>query len=202
MDKRDLRHWLKELRRIGKFYLLTGGVVFGLIAVYAIRDNNFKMIKLSEELVSVDQANGDTEKALNNLRQFIYGHMNTNPASSPNAIKPPIQLKYSFDRAVQAEKDRVSAINAGIYTEGQKTCEKQFPGSVSGGPRVPCIQDYVAKNGVSEKHIDDSLYKYDFVSPAWSPDVAGWSLLVSIAFMMLFLVRFGLERWLKSELSA
>jgi hypothetical protein len=101
---------------------------------------------------------------------------------------------------VAAEKERVSASNARIYTEAQNSCEKQFPGELSGRNRVPCIQDYVAKNGVQEQPIPDALYKFDFSSPVWSPDLAGWSLVVACLCGFLLIVRISLELWLRNQL--
>ena len=35
--------------------------------------------------------------------------------------------------------------------------------------------------------IPDSLYKFNFLSPTWSPDMAGWSMVVAIFFGLSFL---------------
>lgn len=200
LDKRDLRHYLKRLQHFNVWYFLLLAVIFGLLSVYSLRQNNLTMLRLRDKVTLADQQNGDVETALRDLRQYVYGHMNTNLSSGANAIKPPVQLKYRYERLVQAEKDRVSAEAAKVYTDAQTTCENLFPGSVSGGPRVPCIENYVASHQVTEQVIADSLYKFDFVSPAWSPDLAGWSLVLSALFTFLFVARYGLERWLKSEL--
>lgn len=168
--------------------------------MYALRQNNLTMVRLKENVAIVDQQDGDVEAALRELRQHVYGHMNTNLSSGPNPIKPPIQLKYRYERLVTAEKARVSAETAKIYTEAQTICEAQFPGSFSGGPRVPCIQEYVSSRQVVERPIPDSLYKFDFVSPTWTPDIAGLTMAASGLFLVLFALRFSAEHWLKSQL--
>jgi len=103
---------------------------------------------------------------------------------------------------VATEKARVEAANGNIYTTAQAECEKQFPAGVSGSGRIGCIEQYVSNNGVAENPIPDALYKFDFVSPRWSPDAAGISLLLGGVFFLLFVVRFTLERWLKHKLRA
>ncbi len=158
------------------------------------------MLRLREAVYVADKNNGDTESALKDLRVYIYSHMNTSPSSGGIAIKPPIQLKYTYERLVLAEKARVAAANTKIYSNAQSYCESQID-SFSGRSRVPCIEDYVAKNGVNEKPIEDSLYKFDFVSPKWSADVAGISLLVSIVSLVVFAVLFLLDKWARWELS-
>ena len=200
MNKKRLHHIWTKLRPISPWYFLVLAVISGIISINALRQNNLTMVRLRDEVFKADQQNTDVETPLRHLREFVYAHTNTNLSSGSNAVKPPIQLKYRYDRLIQAEKDRVGAADSQIYTDAQRICEQQIPGGVSGSGRVPCIQDYVSHRGVKEQAIPDSLYKFDFVSPLWAPDLAGWSLLISVVGLMLFLVLYGLDRWLKAEL--
>ncbi len=200
MNKTQLRQYWAKFRTIKPWYFLAIALVSGAVAVYALRQNNLTMIRLRNEVTKADKDNGDVEKALRNLREFVYVHMNTNLSSGNNAIKPPIQLKYRYDRLVQSEKDRVSTSNAKIYSDAQAFCEKTVPEGLSGRGRVPCIQDYVGSHGSKELPVPDALYKFDFVSPSWSPDLAGWSLIISILFFILFAIVHGLDRWVRAEL--
>lgn len=188
------------MRPVSTWYFLTLFIISASVSIYALRSNNLRMIELRDAVVQADKQNGDTEAALRNLREYVHAHMNTDLASGPNAIRPPIQLKYRYERLVAAEKQRVAAQNAEIYTVAQEVCERRFPAGLSGGSRVPCIEQYVTQNGVREQPIPEGLYKFDFVSPFWSPDLAGWSLVASAIFLLLGLFRFGMERWIKSEL--
>lgn len=200
MNKRHLHHIWIRLRPISYWYFLALAVVSIGVAVYALRQNNYTMIRLREAVFQADEANGDVETALRELREFIYSHMNTNLSSGQYAVQPPIQLKYRYERLVQAEKDQVRVQNEAIYATAQTACEQRFPAGQLANGRVQCIQEYVSQNGVSEQTIPDSLYKFDFVSAAWSPDLAGWSLVLAGIFSTLFAVRFGMERWLQFEL--
>lgn len=199
MSKRRIHHLWVKLRPLNPWYLLVIALIFGGISIYGMRQNNLTMLKLRDQVFAADKSGGDVEGALRNLREFIYSHMNTN-LNTGTSVKPPIQLKYTYDRLVQAEKDRVGTANTQIYTDAQHHCEALYPGSFSGGPRVPCITDYVNTHGVKQQPIPDSLYKFDFVSPAWTPDLAGWSLVIAVIFSVLFAARFALELWLKHEL--
>lgn len=199
MDKRRLHHFWTRIRPISPWYFLGLSLISGVIFIYAMRSNNLTMISLRHDVFVADEQGTDIETPLKNLRQFVYAHMNTN-LSSGTSIKPPIQLKYRYDRLVQAEKDRVSAINTRVYNDAQVTCERISPQSFSGGGRVPCIENYVSTHGAKAQPIPDSLYKFDFVSPMWAPDLAGWSLLATITLLAMFIIRYGLERWLKAEL--
>ena len=44
--------------------------------------------------------------------------------------------------------------------------------------------------------VDDLFYTRSVMSPSWSPDLAGWSLLLAGFFFGLFIIRLVLERWL------
>lgn len=200
MKKTELRQFWTRFRGIKPWYFLAVALISGLVAVIALRQNNLTMIKLRDSVVQTDKDNGDIEGALRKLREFVYAHMNTNLSSGNNAIKPPIQLKYRYDRLVAAEKQRVTEANAKIYTDAQAFCEKAIPEGLSGRGRVPCIQDYVGSHGLKEQPIPDGLYKFDFVSPSWSPDVAGISLLISLGGFVLFAASYGIERWVRAEL--
>lgn len=174
-------------------------LISGVICVSALRQNNLNMVKLRNQVFAADKANGDVETALRNLREYVYSHMNTN-LSSGNSIKPPIQLKYRYDRLVAAEKKRVGEDATSVYNKAQKYCESFISHSVFGGANIQCVQNYVKSHGAQEINIPDSLYKFDFVSPTWTPDLAGISLVATVVFFLLFVVRFGLEKWVKHDL--
>lgn len=200
MNKRKLHHIWTKFRAVSYWYFLIGFLICGAISLYSLRQNNLTMIHLRDAVTQADKDNGDVETALRNLREYVYAHMNTN-LSSGNNIKPPIQLKYRYDRLVAAEQAKYADANTQVYTDAQHYCEQLYPGSFSGGPRVPCITNYVSSHPVaSAQPIPDSLYKFDFVSPTWSSDLAGWSLVLAVIFLSLFIIRYGLERWVRAEL--
>ena len=196
MNKRYLHHLWTRLRRTSYRYFLIACIIFGVLAVFALRQNNLNAIKLRDQVLATDKQDGDTETALKNLRLYIYGHMNTDLAGD-SAIYPPIQLKYRYERLVAAEKARVDAVNGNLYNDAQKYCEQNFPQSFIGAGRLPCIQNYLDTHPANAKvqAIPDGLYKYDFASPVWSPDLAGWSLVFFGLFLFLFVVRFMAELW-------
>lgn len=200
MNKHYLHHLWRKLQPLNHWLFFGLFLVSSLLSVYALRANNLEMVRLREAVVRADETNGDVEKALQTLRQHVHGHMNTNLSSGDFAIKPPIQLKYRYERLITAERERVAAVNAKIYTDAQADCERRFPAGLSGSGRIPCIQEYVTAHGAKEQPIPDELYKFDFVSPIWSPDLAGWSMVLSGLLLLIALVRFGLERWMRRQL--
>lgn len=173
-------------------------IVAGIVAIYALRHNNQTMVKLRAEVYATDQAGGDVNNALNKLREYVYGHMNTNLSSGGNAIKPPIQLKYTYERLLETEQQKNASSGSQIYTDAQNYCQVQIPAGASGRGRIPCVQDYVTSHGVKTTSIPTGLYQFDFISPTWSPDLAGWSIVAAALMLAGFIYSFLLN-WLSKR---
>lgn len=205
MNKRHLHHTWKLLKKFSYWYFLLACILFGMFAVFSLRSNNLNAIKLRDAALEIDKQNGDVEKALRDLRSYIHSHMNTNLAVD-NGVYPPIQLKYRYERLVTQEQERVKQINsADINAEAQQYCEATQPGSFYGAGRLDCIRSYIdshPKVTVKPNEIPDSSYKFDFTPPFWSADIAGISLVLAILSGVLFVIRFGLERWMVNKLRA
>lgn len=195
-SRQHVQFLIKKLEIFKISLPLAIAVVFLVIGIMSMRQNNLNAIVLRDKVLLVDQQNGDVEAALRELRQYTYSHMNSNLAGG--TVQQPVQLKYRYERLVQAEKARVSAANAQIYNQAQKSCEAQLPAAMSGRTRVPCIEAYVTSHSVKEQPIPDALYKFDFAAPAWSPDLAGISLLISAVAAIIFVVGLVLNRWLRN----
>lgn len=185
--KKQLYHLWTLLRPIRPAYLLAVVLALGSVSIIALRSNNQTMLELREAVFVADERDGDVESALRALREQVYSHMNTNLASGDTAVYPPIQLKYTYERLLAAAQTEEKQASEQVYSEAQAECERRFPDSFSGGPRVPCIREYVEAHPVAKTEIPDSLYKFDFVSPRWSPDVAGWGLVLT-GFAVLALI--------------
>ena len=170
-------------------------IAANLIFVFSLRHNNQTMIKLRDAVYVADKDNKDVNKALNDLRRYVYSHMNTNLSSGNNNIKPPIQLKYTYQRLYEAQLGQVESANQQIYTDAQNYCQA-INSAYYGTTRVPCVQNYVVNHGVknADVKIPAGLYQFDFVSPTWSSDLAGWSLIAGIVLFIGFVTRFSRDR--------
>lgn len=198
ITKQYLHHLWTRIRPIKTSYLFTALLLCVLVHVVALRANNIRMTELRDAVYVADEKGEGVEEALQDLRAHVNSHMNTN-LDAGKGIYPPIQLKYTYERLVKAEQDRVSAANAQIYTDAQNHCEQVNPTSILGRDRVGCIEQYVKSRGTVQAHtIPDALYKFDFVSPRWSPDLAGWSLAAAIMLLVLTVLRFVAGKWLQA----
>lgn len=169
--------WFTKVRPI---YVLLAAVICGVVCIAALRSNNEHMLELRNAVYQADKNDGNVAKALDNLQAYVTAHMNTNLSTGRGSVYPPIQLEYTYLRIVKAEESSSKNANSGLYTAAEYYCQKQDPIDFSGRNRVPCIEQYVTSHGSSVPKVPPALYEFDFLSPSWSPDLAGWSLLVTI----------------------
>lgn len=189
---------LKYLAKVPYQIYLSLFIVASITCIIALRHNNQTMIKLRSDVYSADQANTNIEGALDKLRAYVYAHMNTNLSSGGNTIKPPIQLKYTYERLVTAAQ--AAANNSGLYTDAENYCQAQIPASVSvsGRGRIDCVQNYILSHGgTAPATIPAGLYEFDFANPSWSPDLAGWSLVATGALGLATAGSFLYQRYRK-----
>jgi hypothetical protein len=154
------------------------------------------MVKLRQAVYTADKNNGDVNAALNKLRAYVYTHMNTDLSSGGNNIEPPIQLQYTYQRLYDAQVNQVQSANQQLYTDAENYCQS-INHAYFGTTRVPCVQNYVINHGLKQANINipAGLYEFDFVSPAWSPDLAGFSLLFTAIFLAAFFTKLYFEKF-------
>lgn len=197
MNVRRLHHLWTRIRPIRPWYFLAIAFVCLVVCAFALRANNMHMVHLRDQVYAADKNNGDVQGALTKLQQYVTSHMNTGLSNGSN-VYPPIQLQYTYDRLRAANAQQS---NATVYSDAQAYCEKQDSTDFSGRNRVPCIQAYVESHGVTIPTIPDALYKFDFVAPLWSPDLAGYSLLATIFFALVGLGWWLIERIIKRRVA-
>lgn len=200
VDKRRLHHIWRETKRVRPRYFLILAVFFGIVCVFALRSNNEHMIALRNDVYAADKNDGNVNQALRNLQAYVYAHMNTDLAAGPNAVHPPIQLKYTYQRLVAAENAKVQAANSHLYTDAQTYCQALIPNGFSGRYRESCINQYVTTHGVKPQVIQKSLYEFDFVAPKWSPDLAGWSMVLAILSLIFAIAWWAFEDFIRHRL--
>ena len=194
-DKRRLRYDYKHLKRIKPIYFLILAVFFLVLMVYGLRQNYSEMVRLRTAVATADEENSDVEGALRGLRGFVYNHMNTNLSSGNISIKPPIQLKYRYERLVKKEQAKADQVNKGVKQKGEQVCRAKYPAGIYNNLRVSCVAAYIRDHSVKPNPIPEELYKFDFISPSWSPDLAGISLVLFLLTIVAMIIRIALGYW-------
>lgn len=199
--KRKLHHYSVQLKKVSVKALLICLLFSSLITAIALRSNNVRMLELREAVFVADKEGENVDEALNELRTFVYSHMNTDLNSGGVSIKPPIQLKHTYERLVSEQELGVREHNQKVTAEAPGICERRFPaGQIR--QRAACVDNYIATNTkkADETSIPKELYQFDFASPSWSPDTAGFMLLATIFLGALLVVRLLLGAFFNYEL--
>jgi hypothetical protein len=181
-SKRQKRVW-STAGLIGNFLCVAAGAT---VSVLALRKNNLMMVELYKKVEKADESGVGTYDRLKDLQMFVSRHMNATPPKL--GTNPGIQLKNTYERAKKTEAERVTSERARMYNEAIDYCEAALPKSLL-SDRAQCIIDRNGSQMVTENTIIADLYRYDFSSPRWSPDLAGWSIVVTATLLVLFVLQ-------------
>lgn len=162
------------------------------LAAYFLRQNNLTMLDLRSEVSRIDEQTGDLEEiapALDELKGYVLTHMNT---SLGDGLELPGAYNTAVEKARKAAEDSGSA-NSKVYALAQEICEDP---NILLSARAQCIQDFVLDNaepGSDPQELEfppTELYTVNYISPQWSVDPAGISVLLSIilAIWLLYLI--------------
>lgn len=200
INKRALHHHYKQVRFIRPWYFFLAALIFFFLGVLGLRQNNLHMVELREKVAAADKQGENVEKPLAELRNYVYSHMNTDLSGGPHGIGQPIQLKSEYERLVKEGEKNLAQTNEEVKARAESICARKHPERGYNSPRVACVQSYVQQNARQSGDIPKELYTFDFVSPKWTPDFAGISLVLGVLFSVLFLIWLGLERWVRSRI--
>jgi hypothetical protein len=190
-DKRQIRKTIKRIQRVKTWQLVVLLILAVFIAATFLRLNNIGMVERRNAVISADAAGIDTVTGdrLYDLQQYVSSHMNTN-------MNGGLYLTSSYKRdtkaAIQAA-DSENNPNGNIYVKAQQTCDPHFTRWSEAYVQctVAALATYpAASNLTSALNLPPvSLYLRDYVSPVWSPDFAGWSVVVCIVLGLMIIVR-------------
>lgn len=141
------------------------------------------MVERRTAVYDADSA-GDSQTIINrlyDLQRYVTVHMNTDLGSG-------ISLESSYARDFQAANKKIENDSV-VYQKAQEVCAPKY--THWSQAYVQCTIGELAKYpGTSDvKYPDHLLYLHVFVSPLWSPDFAGWSVLVFIAILTMIIIR-------------
>lgn len=149
------------------------------------------MVERRTAVVSADES-GDQDnivRRLYDLQQYVSSHMNTDMGKG-------IYLEASYKRDSQKALDAAASeqnANGNIYKKAQDVCRPKF--SSYSTAYLQCTTSELAKYPAGSdlvsavKFPPPESYLHDFVSPVWSPDFAGWSVVVCAVLTLMIIVR-------------
>ncbi len=175
-----MKHKYRNLTFI--IILLFAAISFAT-SLYGLRHNNIRMEELRAAVYKADESGDEEEvaRALADLRHHVLSHMNTDlsPDNSESSEKP-IQLTYKYYRdSLEAWYEEIREVGADSkpLNDARKVCEVD---DYVISERLSClIKETQDIEGFPQpRPVRKIYYVYDFLSPKWSSDLAGLSLIV------------------------
>lgn len=167
-------------------------VITGVVSATFLRLNNIGMIERRAAVLSAD-SEGNQEviiKRLYDLQRHVSGHMNTDLGRG-------VYLESSYSRDLQKWQSTqygASNPNGNIYKKAQEVCAPRF--SSYSAAYLQCTTSELAKYPAATDPASETskprqeAYIHAFSSPLWSPDFAGWSVVVFAVILAMIVVRF------------
>lgn len=189
-DKRRVKRNIKQLQRIKTWQLIILFILAVFIAATFLRLNNIGMKERRDAVLSADSSGDETalQSRMYDLQRYVVAHMN----SDTGVFYLEGEYKRESQRRV-AEAENYADPNGNVFVKAEAVCKPQF--TAWSEAYVQCFADQLAKYPASPNPVenvtfpDASLYRYDFESPLWSSDFAGWTVLVCAAILLMIILR-------------
>ena len=185
VDKKQISRSLKQLQHVKTWQLVIILILAGFIAATFLRLNNIGMLDRRNAVIAADTVGdgGVTQSRLYDLQRYVSAHMNTDMGKG-------IYLEASYKRDVQTAYTKASGTSKGnIYKKAQEICAPRY---TSWSPAyVQCTVTELAKYPSADALVlpKADVYLHSYVSPLWSPDFAGWSLVICCVISLIIIVR-------------
>lgn len=190
-DKRRVHHNIRQLQAVKTWQLVVLLVLFGFVAATFLRLNNIGMSQRRDAVYSADKA-GDPaviQERLYDLQRYAAEHMNADTGS----IYLENQYKRDSERIIDAASSNNGNPNGNIYKKAQEVCAPKF--SSYSQAYLQCTVNYLAQFAPADNPASvvalpkADTYRHSFASPLWSPDFAGFSVLICLLIIVMIIGR-------------
>ncbi len=200
VDKKIIKRRLKKIYRIKTWQLFVLLAIMLVVSATLLRLNNIGMVEKRNAVMAADKLKDQAaiKSGLIDLQKYVSSHMNSDMGKG-------IYLETSYQTAISdAYTAALGAKSTNVYAEVQHVCMPRY--TTWSMAYVRCVSDELAKypegqslaSEVKQPVPDNYLHVY--VSPLWSPDAAGWSVLVSVVILIMIMVKITSVIILKSLL--
>ena len=191
-DKGRIKESINGLQRVKTWQLIIVLIIVGFVAATFLRLNSIGMVQRRDAVITADKE-GNNDAIINrlyDLQQFVSAHMNTDLGRG-------VYLEHSYNRDLQDWQQNQygdANPNGNIYKRAQEICAPQF--SNYSYAYLQCTTNELAKFPAAADPATDTskprqeAYIHAFTAPIWSPDFAGWSVLVFGVVLLLIIIRF------------
>ena len=192
-DKGQIKQNIKDLQRVKTWQLVIVLIIVGFISATFLRLDNIGMVQRRDAVIAADKA-GDQDalvSILYDLQRYVSTHMNTDLGRG-------VYLENEYNRDLQSWQQNSYGDgnpHGNIYKKAQDVCAPQF--KYYSYAYLQCTTNELSKYPAAADPASDTskprqeAYIHSFSSPLWSPDFAGWSVLVCGVILLLIVIRLG-----------
>ncbi|MCA9339841.1 MAG: hypothetical protein KDA17_02920 [Candidatus Saccharibacteria bacterium] len=188
-ERRQVQQSIRQLQKVKTWQLMILLILMLFVSATFLRINNTGMIQRRNAVAAADKSGNvqDIAARIYDLQRWSAAHMNADSGTFY------LQEQYNRDaqRALSQSSD-LSAASAQANADAEAVCHPQFNGWSTA--YMQCFLAELAKHPSSEKLPEPklpspALYRYSFVSPLWSPDFAGWSIIGCLVIIIMIIGR-------------
>ena len=216
VGKGKIKKHLKQIQSLKNWQLFILLLLVIFVDLTALRLNNVGMVRRREAVEAADKA-GDVEaarKATIELANYVYNHMNSGGivySDETHWFKVNREVKIVWANIYESDMRKAEQIareaesnnpNGNIFKKAEEACRPRFHGGYSLAYQQ-CILDeqnkYPASNQgqIKAQYPNISEYTYNFVTPLWSLDLAGWTTLLAFIIIIMIIVKMIITTILK-----
>ena len=195
MNKQRIHQIITTITRIKTWQLVVLLLIGIVLSVSFLRLNNLEMDKRRTAVMEADRL-ADKEavkQRMVELQRYVSAHMNT-------SLGKGFYLEHEYNRDKEAALNAATSTtnpNAAVYQQASIECRSRFQGGVASfrNDYVTCVAERVkalspsSDPAVALKLPKAESYHYNFASPFWSPDLAGFSVLFCVIVTSVILLR-------------
>ncbi len=190
-DTQNVRRNIKRLQRVKTWQLVILLILMSFVSATLLRLNNTGMVARRQAIASADKSGnvGDIQERISDIQHYSAAHMNADTGV--------FYLQGQYNRAVQKQASEASGAVSQkaleIRRAADAVCKPQFTGWSPA--YVRCYVDELNKHPADEittaglQVPSAAQYRYSFISPLWSPDFAGWSLVICALIALVIVAR-------------
>ncbi len=188
-DRRAVRRNLKALQVVKTWQLVVLLILMSFLAATFLRLDNAGMVTRRNAVEAADKAGSqdDITYRIYDLQRYAAAHMNADTGV--------FYLQETYNRDVKqlvATSSSQSSANQTVNDAADAVCHPQFSGWSPA--YVQCfvneLNKHTGSNTIPSVQLPTpALYRYSFISPLWSPDFAGWSVLACILIAIMIVIR-------------
>lgn len=191
-DKRQIHTTIKRLTVLKTWQLLVLLVLSLFVSATFLRLNNTGMIERRNAIAGADKAGNtqDISSRIYDIQRYAASHMNADTGVFY------LQHTYNLDvrKAMAASDGASSTGDNSPQAKADAVCNPNLQIHGYSKEYQDCMLRELSKTGqvidpATVSLPDPALYRYSFASPMWSPDFAGFSVLVSLLIALIIVGR-------------